>query len=98
MLRKNAKMSQAILAKQLNVSPSTLGSYEQGRREPSCAMLVALSDALGVTTDYLLTGKVKRVLSTAQHRDLSIKVSKQSIELFFSENIGITLVEYESVD
>ena len=56
MLRKSIGMSQAELAHQLHISPSTLGSYEQGRREPSCAMLVSLSKVLHVSLDYLLTG------------------------------------------
>ena len=56
-LRKNAGMSQAALARTLRVSPSAVGMYEQGRREPSAATLVALSRIFGVTTDYLLTGR-----------------------------------------
>lgn len=56
-LRKNARLSQAELAQALGVSPSAVGMYEQGRREPSAAGLVALARIFGVTTDYLLTGK-----------------------------------------
>jgi len=55
-LRREAGMSQSDLAKQLQVSPSTVGMYEQGRREPSAEMLVNLSRVLGVSVDYLLTG------------------------------------------
>ena len=36
------------------VSPSAIGMYEQNRREPSAATLVALSQVFGVSTDYLL--------------------------------------------
>ena len=57
-LRKNAHLSQAELARILGVSPSAVGMYEQGRREPSAAGLVALAHVFGVTTDYLLTGEV----------------------------------------
>ena len=56
-LRKNAQLSQAELAHALGVSPSAVGMYEQGRREPSAAGLVALAEVFGVTTDYLLTGR-----------------------------------------
>ena len=56
-LRKNVGMSQAELARALGVSPSAVGMYEQGRREPSAAGFVALAQVFGVTTDYLLTGK-----------------------------------------
>ena len=55
-LRKNAGMSQAQLAKKLQISPSAVGMYEQGRREPSVDTLVALARVFGITTDFLLTG------------------------------------------
>ena len=55
-LRRDAGLSQAELAGRLQISPSALGMYEQGRREPSAQMLVALARVLGVSTDYLLTG------------------------------------------
>ena len=56
-LRRNRGMSQAELAEHLGISPSAMGMYEQGRREPSAQTLVALSRELGVSTDFLLTGK-----------------------------------------
>lgn len=57
-LRKNARMSQAELARALGVSPSAVGMYEQGRREPAVAMLVRLAEIFQVSTDYLLTGRL----------------------------------------
>ena len=56
-LRRAAGMSQGELAKKLQVSPSAVGMYEQGRREPSAETLVALSRLFHVTLDYLLTGQ-----------------------------------------
>lgn len=56
-LRRRAGMSQRDLAAALSVSPSTIGMYEQGRREPSADRLVAMSQLFHVSTDYLLTGK-----------------------------------------
>lgn len=56
-LRRSSGMSQAVLANQLQVSPSAVGMYEQGRREPSAETLVAMARIFGVTTDYLLTGQ-----------------------------------------
>lgn len=55
-LRRAANFSQGELAQKLGVSPSAVGMYEQGRREPSADTLVALSRIFGVTVDYLLTG------------------------------------------
>ena len=57
-LRRERGLSQSELAKRIQVSPSALGMYEQGRREPSADTMVALADSLGVTTDFLLTGRV----------------------------------------
>ena len=56
-LRRSRGMSQSQLAQELGVSPSAIGMYEQGRREPSTSMVVALSEIFQVSTDYLLTGK-----------------------------------------
>lgn len=58
-LRREANLSQAELARRLQISPSAMGMYEQGRREPSAQTLVALARELGVSTDYLLTGRPK---------------------------------------
>lgn len=55
-LRRQAGISQLTLAKRLNVSPSTVGMYEQGRRTPNSEGLVTLAEIFGVSTDFLLTG------------------------------------------
>lgn len=55
-LRRAAGWSQGELAQVLQVSPSAVGMYEQGRREPSLEILVAMSRAFSVSLDYLLTG------------------------------------------
>jgi len=56
-LRKAAGLSQAELARQLKISASAMGMYEQGRREPSVQMVVDMARELHVSTDYLLTGQ-----------------------------------------
>ena len=55
-LRREAGLSQAQLARKLGISPSAMGMYEQGRREPSVDNLVAIARIFQVSTDYLLTG------------------------------------------
>ena len=55
-LRRQAGMSQAELAKKLQCSPSAVGMYEQGRREPPSDLLVQMARLFQVSTDYLLTG------------------------------------------
>ena len=56
-LRRARGLSQAQLAELLKISPSTMGMYEQGRREPSLQTVVALARKLEVSTDFLLTGQ-----------------------------------------
>ncbi len=56
-LRCQAGLSQAELAARLKISPSAVGMYEQGRREPSLETLVRIGEVFGVTTDYLLKGE-----------------------------------------
>ena len=72
-LRRQAGLSQSGLAELLKISPSTVGMYEQERREPSLATVVEMAKIFGVSTDYLLTGTVSledrdRVLSLVQDR------------------------------
>ena len=55
-LRKTVGLKQAELAKRSGVSLPVIDLYEQGRRVPSCEALLALSKALGVTVQYLLSG------------------------------------------
>ena len=56
-LRRSVGMSQGELAQRLQVSSSAISMYEQGRREPSAEILVAMARTFGVTVDYLLTGQ-----------------------------------------
>ena len=56
-LRCQAGLTQSELGARLNLTASALGMYEQGRREPSVQIIVALARELNVSTDFLLTGK-----------------------------------------
>ena len=58
-LRREAGLSQTELAQRLKISPSAIGMYEQGRREPSAQTLVAMAQVFGVSTDFLLTGQAQ---------------------------------------
>ena len=55
-LRREVGLSQAQLALRLGISPSAMGMYEQGRREPSMETVVAMAKVFRVSPDYLLTG------------------------------------------
>ena len=58
-LRQEAGYSQAELAHRLKISPSAVGMYEQGRREPAAQTLLDMAQVFGVSVDFLLTGKVQ---------------------------------------
>lgn len=70
-LRRSAGWSQAELAKRLQVSPSAIGMYEQGRREPAAELLIAMANTFSVSTDYLLTGRTETV-QEAKTVDLAV--------------------------
>lgn len=55
-LRKEKGMNQKQLAEALNISPSTIGMIEQGRRNPGYDLLEDISDFFNVDMDYL-TGR-----------------------------------------
>ena len=52
-------MTQTELAKAAGLTPAAISQFESGTRKPSFNTLSSLSDALRVTTDYLL-GKKER--------------------------------------
>ena len=56
LLRRESGWSQKELAGHLEISPSAVGMYEQGRREPSNALLLKMARLFGVSADFLLTG------------------------------------------
>ena len=53
-LRKERKMSQGELAKELQVTPAAISQFETGIRMPALPGIVKTADLMGVTTDYLL--------------------------------------------
>lgn len=53
-LRQKKGLTQRQLAYSLGISPSTVGMYEQGRREPDNSLLSQLCRVLDTTTDYLI--------------------------------------------
>lgn len=55
-LRKDKKISQAALAKEVGVSPRVYQDYEYGKREAQMTTLVRMADFFGVSLDYL-TGR-----------------------------------------
>ena len=56
-LRKQRRLNQQKVAMDLHISREALSYYENGRREPSLALLVAMSQYFNVSINYLITGE-----------------------------------------
>ena len=98
-LRKKTEMSQSQLAEHLNISPSTIGMYEQGRRVPDLDVLLSLSRLFGVSLDYLITGEESTQHSSEElkfllRRDILAKNVQGATMLITDQNtIGTRLRE-----
>ncbi len=55
--RKARNWNQQKVAMDLNITREALSHYENGRREPSLAMLERMSDYFDVSIHYLITGR-----------------------------------------
>ena len=53
-LRKEKGVNQKVVAEAVGITTSAYSNYEQGTREPSLEILVALCKYFGVSADYLL--------------------------------------------
>ena len=72
-LRRTAGLTQSQLADRLGISPSAVGMYEQGRRQPAADVLVKLAEIFEVTTDFLLTGRAQTQQETRTVEDALAK-------------------------
>ncbi|MBQ7400327.1 MAG: helix-turn-helix transcriptional regulator [Clostridia bacterium] len=57
MIRKEKNLNQLKVALDLNISREALSHYENGKREPSLAMLNKMSEYFNVSIDYLINAK-----------------------------------------
>ena len=58
-LREARRLTQRELGKALDISESTVGMYERGKREPDLETLAAIADYFNVSTDFLI-GRTKK--------------------------------------
>ena len=56
-IRKQRNLNQQKVAMDLNISREALSYYENGKREPSLALLGAMSKYYNVSINYLITGE-----------------------------------------
>ena len=69
-LRENKQLLQKDLGEILGVSASTIGMYEQGRREPDNTILKKISKYFKVSIDYLLDNET---LNNSKQKELEEK-------------------------
>lgn len=93
-LRKKSKLTQAQLAKKLSVSPSTIGMYEQGRREPDSATLLKIANLFKVSVDFFLESKEsKRRAKNAEEIANKIKIILKGNSGLKKENLSKETIE-----
>ena len=56
-IRKQRRLNQQKVAMDLNISREALSYYENGKREPSFALLADMSRYFNVSIHYLITGE-----------------------------------------
>ena len=81
-------MTQSELGKELGISPSTVGMYEQGRRVPDVPILKKMSAFFNVSIDYLLEN-VNHDVPMKMPKDLN-KFLQQSEIIFDGDTYNIT--------
>lgn len=83
-LRKDKGLTQAGLSKILGVSPSTIGMYEQGRREPDSKMLIKTAEFFDVPAGYLIGNEDSlKTQNIEEITDLFVKMLRKKKSLFF---------------
>lgn len=103
MIRKGCHLTQADLAQKVGISTSTIGMYEQNRREPNFKILRKICNILAVQTDDLIGNQKntidliefsKKFIETVNKSDLLIEGNKVSqFETQTSRKIVVSAVE-----
>ncbi|RDY22846.1 XRE family transcriptional regulator [Romboutsia maritimum] len=76
-LREEKDLKQFELAKLLDLAPSTISMYEQGKRYADQNTLLKLADFFGVTTDFLLgKSNIKNINETDECMNEVLEVFK----------------------
>ena len=76
--RKELDLTQENLARALGFTPQHISVIEQDKRAPSLSSLARLAEELGVTADYLITGKEGVITETIPAIKADKKLSLQS--------------------
>lgn len=97
-LRENKEISQKALAEFINVSPSTVGMYEQGRRIPSTEILNLIASFFDVTSDFLLerTDNPHTIVSEEDYK--VIERSKKVLDVIKKAGVKLENIDYDKLE
>ena len=80
LLRLQAGLTQAELAKRLNVTKAVVSYYENQERSPSPDVLIKIATIFHVTTDYLLGLSYRKMLDVTDLNDDELTLVQITIE------------------
>mgnify|MGYP005940775039 CR=1 FL=1 len=95
-LRKERGLTQAQLAQELNISASSVGMYEQGRREPDVNMCFRLAEYFGVSIDYMMGGRAEKSIEWKDFVE-RIRRDLMNFECITVDGVSLTRQELEKV-
>ncbi|MEG2428939.1 MAG: helix-turn-helix transcriptional regulator [Oscillospiraceae bacterium] len=86
-LRKSLSMSQKKIADLLGVSASTIGMYEQERRDPDAKMLLKLAREFDVSVDYLIcaTDHISHFDADTMAKNIALDLMENKALLFSND-------------
>jgi len=87
--RQALKITQQELAQRLGMTPQHISAIEQDKWAPSITLLPKLAEELGVSIDYLLTGKESIITDTipAIKADKSLKLKAKRLLIGLVEEL-----------
>ena len=94
-LREKKGITQAELGKALDISPSAIGMYEQGRRVPDVPTLKKMSAFFGVSIDFILGNSTSTTIEKMP-KDLN-KFLQQAEIIFDGDTYSLTDDERQMV-
>lgn len=88
-LRLENKMTQAELAKRLNLTPKAISFYENDQREPDNLILEQIAKLFDVSSDYLL--------GMIENKNIEISEEKYEVPVFYAVACGNPFVADEDI-
>ncbi|MCY8387919.1 helix-turn-helix transcriptional regulator [Bacillus inaquosorum] len=82
-LRREKNLSQKELGNKLGLAESTIGMYEQGKRQPDYETLLKIADFFEVTLDFLLGNQ--RGGSSVKETEASYNISDPDLQIAFKD-------------